>query len=370
MPDGTEGGELTDLPGELEKWANAIKATTEAVNAVAKTLEENATRSVIVEVDNTTSRTLALHGSGDHDWGGFRQLPPNTVAPRTPGLFTSQSNGLLTGTAGNVQYRIDDEGTVFHVEWNNPFVGDNESLCRVEGTHPDFYVAAYVTGGGNTNVHMRFMLGEKADASKTERDWMTCMNCKGLFFSLDEGHCPAHPLGIASPPPDETISNMQAPWPAGLRPAPSGDFIQLIQGNPGGHPEGHSPAVDPMAGSPGSELFGKHEAAGYIFQLPYGIPGPNRFRGWRRCGYCKGLFFDGYESKGVCPGRRGGHVPEAQGHDFYLKYGMTPIGSQQDNWRFCDKCYGMFFLPQNANSICSAGGNHHAASESYVLDYL
>jgi hypothetical protein len=107
------------------------------------------------------------------------------------------------------------------------------------------------------------------------------------------------------------------------------------------------------------ELFGKHEAVGYYFRLPYGIAGPRRMLDWRKCIHCKGLFYNGEETKGVCPGRRGGHVAEAESPEYQLVYGR-PVGpSQQDNRRFGDKCHGMFFLPHNAAAVCPAGGNHH-----------
>jgi hypothetical protein len=263
-----------------------------------------------------------------------------------------------------VQYRIDDEGTLFHLEWNNPFTGDNEPLCRLEGTHADFYITAYVTGSGNTKVPRRFMLGEKADASPRQRDWRTCTNCKGLVFALDEGHCAARPLGIVSASSPETIEQAQSSFPAGLRPRPRTGFgIYTSQEAPSSPPP---PPGDPATA--GMELFGNYEAAGDEFHLPYGIPGPNRVADWRQCKHCKGLFYNGQDAKGVCPGRRGGHVAEAEGPNFHLRFGMPLIASQQDNWRFCDKCYGLFFLPQNADSVCPAGENHHAQSDSYVLD--
>jgi hypothetical protein len=116
------------------------------------------------------------------------------------------------------------------------------------------------------------------------------------------------------------------------------------------------------------ERFGKHEAAGYYFRLPYGIAGPRRMADWRKCTYCKGLFYNG-GTKGVCPGRRGGHIAEAVSSEYQLVYGRSAGPAQQDNWRFCDKCHGMFFLPQNAAAVCPAGGNHRGGSDSYVLDY-
>lgn len=81
--------------------------------------------------------------------------------------------------------------------------------------------------------------------------------------------------------------------------------------------------------------------------------------GWRKCGHCKGLFYDGYEGKGACPGnpRRatgvgadgapiysgGGHGAEPGGPDFLLAFDMPPRPGQQNDWRFCDRCLGLFF---------------------------
>jgi hypothetical protein len=75
------GGGLTTHPGEPKKWTEAIKAT---ADAVTKTRDEHSTRSDILELNNTTSRTLGFHGSGGHDCGGFQQLPSDSIAPRQP----------------------------------------------------------------------------------------------------------------------------------------------------------------------------------------------------------------------------------------------------------------------------------------------
>lgn len=107
--------------------------------------------------------------------------------------------------------------------------------------------------------------------------------------------------------------------------------------------------------------------------------------GWRKCGHCKGLFYDGYEGKGACPGnpRRatgvgadgapiysgGGHGAEPGGPDFLLAFDMPPRPGQQNDWRFCDRCLGLFFLPHNADADCPAGGIHHAHHFNYVLDH-
>jgi hypothetical protein len=369
------GGEPTDLPTELKKWADAIKATTEAYDAVSNLL--SAARSVVLEVNNTTSQLLRFQFS-KHDWGTFRQPPHGDIPPGVTDLFSSESDRPLTGTQGHVRYSAgDDEGTTFHLEWNVPFIGGNESDCRVEVTpNPSWYIAKAITpGGGNTQVHMRYMIGEVARANKlSSQDWRTCTKCKLLFFGLDDGHCAARPLGITSGPSEDMLRRTQAPLPGGLQQGPRRGVVAPQSPLPGGVQQGPlggvtqpSPPVDPATA--GMELFGNHEAAGYYFRLPYGVAGPHRMADWCKCIHCKGLFNNGEETKGVCPGRRGGHVAEAEGQRFQLVYGVPPGPSQQDNWRFCDKCYGMFFLPQNADAVCPAGGNHHARSDSYVLDY-
>ncbi|MBI1896337.1 MAG: hypothetical protein HYS04_07340 [Acidobacteria bacterium] len=363
MPGGEDsgfgGGENVDFPTELKKWADAIKATAEAIDAMARTIDNSATRSVILEIDNTTGRTLALHDR-DHVHGGFRTVPPFEIPPRKPGLFTSQNSSPLVGTQGWVKYRIGVDGTIFHVEWDNPLVGGNECLCRVEGPNADFFGGIAISGGGNTGVQMHFLLGEKANAAPRQSDWRTCEKCKTLFYSLEEGNCGAQALGIDSAPSGDLRSGIQAPQgplPAGLQGSPSGRSRRAAQGQFDQRPVGT-----------GRPLFGKHVAAGYTFRLPHSVAGLNRQEGWRKCIHCKGLFYDGSDSKGVCPGR-GGHAADAAGFNFRLPAGMPAGVSQQDNWRFCDKCFSMFYLPQNAAGICAAGGDHHAASESYVLDH-
>jgi len=354
---GFGGGQTTELPIELKKWADTIKATTEAIDAVSNLLD--AARSVSLEVNNTTSQLLRIEGSGDHDWGAFLPVPPFEILPGTTVVFGSQSDRPLTGTQGNVRYHVDDAGTIFHLEWNVPYIGGNESHCRVEGTNAGWYITNSTTGGGNTRAPMRYMIGEAARANKhSSPDWRYCGKCKSLFYELDEGRC--RPVGISMAPSAEQLDRMQEAHPGGLQRRRRGPFVE------GGSPP---PPPPPPPANAGTELFSKHEAQGYRFRLPYGVMGPNRESRWCKCAHCKRLFFDGWESKGACPGRQGGHVAEQGGLPFQIVLGVTPGLSQQDNWRFCDKCYGMFFLPHNADDVCPAGGNHHARTENYVLDH-
>jgi hypothetical protein len=77
---------------------------------------------------------------------------------------------------------------------------------------------------------------------------------------------------------------------------------------------------------------GKHTPIGWIFALPndhQGASAANGQGGWRFCGGCQGLFFDGYASKGVCPGSNGGGIrlqPVMDGTAFYPFTATDPVG--------------------------------------------
>jgi hypothetical protein len=46
-----------------------------------------------------------------------------------------------------------------------------------------------------------------------------------------------------------------------------------------------------------------------------------------------------------------------------------PAGGTQDNWRWCDKCQGLFWGGNAAKSRCPAGGAHAAGSWNYKLPW-
>ena len=102
--------------------------------------------------------------------------------------------------------------------------------------------------------------------------------------------------------------------------------------------------------------------------LARGIPagGDVGQRDWRFCNKCNGLFYDGYSAKGRCPAG-GGHV--AQGFNFTLPFNTPAESDTQTNWRFCNKCNGMFFDGYPAKGHCPAGGGHVAQGYVFVLHH-
>jgi hypothetical protein len=295
---------LTGFLETVKAAAETIKVSAEAVSAVAKALDEF-DRSAIVEINNTSTRTLTLAAT-NHDHGGFRDLPPESVPPGSSRLFSSASSGIAVGTTGQVQYRLDDGGTIFRLGWIIPFIGGNESTVNVGDINSDFYVVDSLTGGGNT-AHIRYLLGEKAAAAPRQPDWQTCRKCKSMFFA-------------------------------------------------------------PQGADSSCAASGNHEPAGFNFNLPHDIAGPGRQADWRTCSKCKTMFFNGHpDLKGVCPAQSP-PSHEAAGIGFDLPAnGPGDSLPHQDQWRFCVRCFALFFGPQMSDSDCPAGGLHAPSDFNYFL---
>jgi hypothetical protein len=326
---------------DIAKETAALQQTLEHVGQMLK----DAGRSAVIEVSNGTSRAIPsrINGSG-HNHGGFSQLPAAAIDSMKSDVFGSRSSeNSLAGTSGSVFYALDGEDTMLHVHWEIPEFGDNEASSNVAGPHADWYAHRADYGAGSKKVPVRFVVTEKAMLAPGDPDWRTCQDCKALFHSLDGGKCP------------KRIEFIDAPVVVA-------DDLRLA------HP-GHADHVA-VAGAKTRIL--PHRAAGYVFALP-SAPGPSREPGWRQCGRCKSLFYDGWDSKGACPKwdqPRPGHVAEAGGREYILPFNVPARATQQDNWRFCTKCYVLFYLPHNADSACAAGGLHHAHENNYVLDRI
>lgn len=113
---------------------------------------------------------------------------------------------------------------------------------------------------------------------------------------------------------------------------------------------------------------GKHVPQGYEFRLPYDGPETRTTqRRWRACSQCRAMFFDGYPTKGRCPG---GHEHTAD-HTFryVLPHDVPGTPKAQTDWRFCGKCYVMFYDGYAAKGVCSAGAGHVAQGYNFVLPH-
>ncbi|QLL09665.1 hypothetical protein [Mycobacterium vicinigordonae] len=113
-----------------------------------------------------------------------------------------------------------------------------------------------------------------------------------------------------------------------------------------------------------------HAVVGYSynFSLPWGDDpeDANHQRGWRYCGKCHAMFFDGYPYKGHCPAG-GGHG--ASGWEFRLPHDVPDSPLDQGGWRYCGKCHAMFFDGYPDKGVCPGGGGHAAEGFVFVLKH-
>jgi hypothetical protein len=84
--------------------------------------------------------------------------------------------------------------------------------------------------------------------------------------------------------------------------------------------------------------------------------------GWSWCRKCEGLFFSGNPTKGRCAAG-GTHDHSESG-----LYRLMSVGEGQVNWRWCKKCEGLFFFGSANFGRCPAGTVHDPFdSRDYVL---
>jgi hypothetical protein len=96
---------------------------------------------------------------------------------------------------------------------------------------------------------------------------------------------------------------------------------------------------------------------------------------WRFCYQCFGMFYDGPNQKeeGInrCPAS---DIHRAYGFNFVLPHGDVPEGpNAQKNWRFCYQCFGLFYDAPNQTEMknrCPASDFHRPYGANFVLPHL
>lgn len=135
-----------------------------------------------------------------------------------------------------------------------------------------------------------------------------------------------------------------------------------------------SPKLGWCAADSSRQSFLGHNVLGFQFVLPHDLPpssGP-RERGWRSCGKCEALFWDGQAGfKGVCQ-RGGAHEADpGEPADYALEFGAPEDPGNQANWRRCRKCLALFW---NGNApdtgLCPAAGVHEAEGANLRLPHI
>jgi hypothetical protein len=91
---------------------------------------------------------------------------------------------------------------------------------------------------------------------------------------------------------------------------------------------------------------------------------------WRWCNRCQGLFFGPGIGGSRCPAGGAHAAPAESGSANYsLAYDAAWDTRRQSEWRWCNKCQGLFYGPAAGTSRCPAGGAHAAPAESRSASY-
>jgi hypothetical protein len=157
---------------------NAIVAPFEAAAKIVTAIDTVATaldgaRSVVLILENTTHHALE-RVSDSHSHGGFDVTPSAVVPARSTAIWSSKDKGFMTGTAGEVTYRVRDrldEETLLQVSWSNPFAGNNDAGATAYydasllpppaprlAIRSEHYEALSVCGAGDKKAEMRYTL--------------------------------------------------------------------------------------------------------------------------------------------------------------------------------------------------------------------
>ncbi len=106
-----------------------------------------------------------------------------------------------------------------------------------------------------------------------------------------------------------------------------------------------------------------------FIEHPFYLAGVNTQDNWRWCNKCQGLFFAG-NNLGSCPAGGTHSHPNNSGSWNYQLIHNHAIAHGQDNWRWCNKCQGLFFAGNNNLGRCPAGGTHsNSGSWNYSVAF-
>ena len=114
------------------------------------------------------------------------------------------------------------------------------------------------------------------------------------------------------------------------------------------------------------------QSGSFDYILPHGAPlTPSSQPDWRWCSKCQGLFYGGNTAQSRCP-TGGTHTPAAQSGsaDYILPHTVPIASASQGNWRWCNRCQGLFYGGNVASSRCPTGGAHTPPNQSGSADYI
>jgi hypothetical protein len=148
------------IPEAIVAAVGAAGDITDGIRKVGNALDGD--RTVVLIVENTSAHALERI-STSHDHGGFAVTPSAIIPAKSVAIFGSQDKGFMTGTEGQVKYRVKDkrdDNTVMTITWKNPFAGKNAASASVRdnGNASKYLRTLAVAGAGDKEAEMRYTL--------------------------------------------------------------------------------------------------------------------------------------------------------------------------------------------------------------------
>lgn len=107
------------------------------------------------------------------------------------------------------------------------------------------------------------------------------------------------------------------------------------------------------------------------YSLAHDLPTPPGYQdNWSWCNKCQGLYWGLGVHESSCPaGDRHAAPADSGSWNYSLPHNAAPSPAMQPDWRWCDKCQGLFFGGGQATSKCPTGGTHAAVQDSGSGNY-
>jgi hypothetical protein len=83
----------------------------------------------------------------------------------------------------------------------------------------------------------------------------------------------------------------------------------------------------------------------------------NTMSNFRWCNRCQGLWLGTNQSESACP-EGGTHSSSGSGNYSLVRNATPAPANHQAGWRWCSRCQGLWFGPNQSGSTCPEGGQH------------